>query len=111
MKNADDFANNFTDHEEPSATPLTSYSALLNTTRPLAIVKGTVTPCISFVYRDQPDSLEAGNSPGELALRRGEIIHTDLPEQQAPNDDGTTAKTDLVISSSNLRIRVYIGMS
>ena len=111
MKNADDFANNFTEHDEPSATPVTGYGTLLKTTRPLTVTKGTVTPCISFVYRDQPDSLEAGNSPGELALRRGEIIHTDLPEQQAAKDAGPTAKTDLVISSSNLRIRVYIGMS
>jgi len=111
MKNADDFANNFTDRDEPSATPLTGYGILLKTTRPLAVAKGTVTPCISFVYRDQPDSLQTGDCPGELALKRGEIVHTDLPEQQTPNDDGTTARTDLVISSSNLRIRVYIGMS
>jgi len=111
MKNADDFANNFTDNEEQSTKPAGSLAALAQTTRPLAVAKGTVTPCISFVYRDQPDSLQTGDCPGELALKRGEIVHTDLPEQQTPNDDGTTARTDLVISSSNLRIRVYIGMS
>jgi hypothetical protein len=110
MKN-DDFTNNFTDNEEPSTTPASGYDALRDMTRPLVVAKGTVTPCISFVYRDQPDSLDAGNCPGELALKRGEIVHTDLPEQQGANDDGPTAATDLVISSSNLRIRVYIGMS
>jgi len=107
MKNADDFTNN----EEPSTTPVGSYDALVEMTRPLVIMKGTITPSLSFIYRDQPESLDAGNCRGDLALKRGEIIHTDLPEQQAKDDDGPTVSADLVVSSSNLRIRVYIGMS
>jgi hypothetical protein len=110
MKN-EDFINNFTDDEEPSTTPVGSYGALLTTTRPLAVAKGTVTPCISFLYRDQPDLLQAGDCPGELALKRGEIVHTDLPEQRAASNDGPTAATNLVISNSSLRIRIYLGMS
>jgi hypothetical protein len=107
MKNADDFTNN----EEQSTTPVGSYNTLLDITRPLVLVKRPVTPCISFVYRDQPESLEAGNSQGELALKRGQIVRADMPEQHITNDEGTTAAADLAISSSDLRIRVYIGMS
>jgi hypothetical protein len=107
MKNTDDFTNN----EEPSITPVSSYGALRETTRPLVVTKGTVAPSLSFIYRDQPDSLETGKCQGELVLKRGEIIHADLPEQHTPNDEGPTAAADLVISSSDLRIRVYIGMS
>jgi hypothetical protein len=107
MKNADDSADN----EEQSTTPVGNYVALLETTRPLLITKGTVTPCISFIYRDQPDSLEAGNCQGELALKRGQIVRADMPEQRFTNDEGATAAADLAITSSDLRIRVYIGMS
>jgi hypothetical protein len=107
MNNKDDFSNN----EEQSTTPVGSYAALLEMTRPLLLAKGTVTPCISFVYRDQPDSLEAGNCQGELALKRGQIVRADMPEQRTTNDEGTTAAADLAITSSDLRIRVYIGMS
>jgi hypothetical protein len=107
MKNADDSTNN----EEQSTTPVGSYDNLLEMTRPLLVTKGTVTPCISFVYRDQPESLEAGNCQGELALKRGQIVRADMPEQCSTNDDGTTAAADLAITSSDLRIRVYIGMS
>jgi hypothetical protein len=107
MKNADDSANN----EEQSTTPVGSYHALLEITRPLLVTKGSVTPCISFVYRDQSESLEAGNCEEELALKRGQIIRADGPEQRLVNDEGKTAAADLAISSSDLRIRVYLGMS
>ena len=107
MKNADDSA----DDGDQSIAPLKGYRALLDMTRPLVITKSTAPPSQQSIYRDQPISLEAGGCHGESVLKRGEIVCPDPSGQTATGDQRPGAAIDLPLTSSKLRIRIYIGMS
>lgn len=108
MRNTNDPA----DDGEQLATPASSYRALLETTRPLVITKNTIAlPSQPWIHRDQPTSLEAGHCHGESVLKRGEIICPDLSGQTVTSDESLVAMIDLPLTSSRLRIRIYIGMS
>jgi hypothetical protein len=107
MQNKDDSAG---DGDQPIA-PVTDYRTLLETTRPLVIIKNTAPPSQQSIYRDQPVSLEAGGCHGESVLKRGEIVGPDLSGQTATGDQRPGAAIDLPLTSSKLRIRIYIGMS
>ena len=107
MKNADDSAGD----GDQSVAPVISYRTLLETTRPLVITKNTAPPSQQSIYRDQPVSLEAGGCHGESVLKRGEIVSPELSGQTATGDQGPAAAIDLPLTSSKLRIRIYIGMS
>jgi hypothetical protein len=103
--------NDSTNEEDQSTTPVSNYLALMETTRPLVITKGTAPSSRLLIFRDQAIPLETGECREEAVLKRGEIIHGDLPDQRVTNDEGPTAATDLDIRSSNLKIRIYLGMS
>jgi len=107
MQNKDDPAG---DGDQPIA-PATDYRTLLETTRPLVIIKNTAPPPQQSIYRDQPVSLEAGGCQGESVLKRGEIICPDPSGQTVTGDQGPAAVVDLPLASSKMRIRIYIGMS
>lgn len=107
MKNTNDPAD---DGDQPIA-PVTDYRTLLETTRPLVITKNTAPPSQQSIYRDQPVSLEAGGCHGESVLKRGEIVCPDPSGQAATGDRRPGAAIDLPLTSSKLRIRIYIGMS
>jgi len=107
MKNTNGPAD---DGDQPIA-PVTNYRTLLETTRPLVIAKSTAPPSQQSIYRDQPVSLEAGGCHGESVLKRGEIICPDPSGQAATGDRRPGAAIDLPLTSSKLRIRIYIGMS
>ena len=102
--------NSAADGDQPIA-PVTDYRTLLETTRPLVITKNTAPPPQPSVYRDQPVSLEAGGCHGESILKRGELISPDPSGQTATGDQGPAAAVDLPLTSSKLKIRIYIGMS
>jgi hypothetical protein len=107
MNNPDDPAG---DGDQLGA-PVRDYRILLKTTRPLVLTRNTALPSQQSIYRDQPISLEAGDCQGESVLKRGEIVCPDLSGQTATGDQGTAAAVDLPLTSSKLRIRIYIGMS
>jgi len=107
MENTNDPAS---DGDQP-ITPLKGYRALLDMTRPLVITKNTAPPSQQSIYRDQPVSLEAGGCHGESVLKRGEIVCPDPSGQTATGDQRPGAAIDLPLTSSKLRIRIYIGMS
>ena len=98
------------DGDQPIA-PVTNYRTLLETTRPLVIAKSTAPPSQQSIYRDQPVSLETGGCHGESVLKRGEIIGPDPSGQTTTGDRRPGAAIDLPLTSSKLRIRIYIGMS
>ncbi|MCJ7575301.1 MAG: hypothetical protein MUO80_01245 [Dehalococcoidia bacterium] len=107
MKNADDSAGD----GDQSIVPVTDYHTLLETTRPLVITKNTAPPSQPSIYRDQPVSLETDGCHGESVLKRGEIVCSDPSGQTVAGDQGPAAAIDLPLTSSKLRMRIYIGMS
>ena len=107
MQNKDDSAGD----GDQAIAPVTDYRTLLETTRPLVITKNTAPPPQPSIYRDQPESLEAGGCHGESILKRGEIVYPDQSGQTAKSDQGPAAAVDLPLTSSRLRIRIYVGMS
>ena len=95
--------------DQPIA-PIKDYRTLIEATRPLVITKNTAPPPQPSVYRDQPVSLEAGGCYGESILKRGQLVSPDPSGQTATGDQGPAAAVDLPLTSSKLRIRIYIGM-
>jgi hypothetical protein len=134
MRNVDDSAGN----EERLATPARDYRALLAMTRPLVITEHTLLslreeriPRLRF-GTGSAISLESGDCRAELTLRRGEILRPDKSERRITGDEGLATTREEVgtspaleaendaaaefISSlpqtgSNLRLRIYLGMS
>lgn len=107
MKNTQDPSN---DKQKPT-TPPKDYRALLETTRPLVIVRLTRLSSRVPIYGDQATSLETDDCDGESVLKRGEIVCPDLSEQTLTGDEDPAGMAALHRNSSDLRIRIYIGMS
>ena len=99
------------DDEQQLAAPIRDYRTLLRTTRPLVITKRRPLGPPLSIHRDQAISLGTGDSHGESVLKRGEIICPDSSEQSARSAPGLPATTALPLTGSDLRIRIYIGMS
>jgi len=104
---------NLPGHESAEAISLEvgGYRALLAITRPLVIAKHTPLSSRLPIYRDQAISLETEDCRAESALRKGEILCPDLSEPRMAGDEGLAATTALPQTESNLRIRIYLGMS
>jgi hypothetical protein len=134
MKNTDDSASD----EERLATPAKDYRALLAMTRPLLITEHTPLSLRGEeIPRLRPGtgtaiSLEPGDCGAELTLRRGEILHPDKSGRRITGDEGLATTREEVGASpapevendaaaefisalpqmgSNLKIRIYLGMS
>jgi hypothetical protein len=107
MKNTNDPP----DDENHLATPIWDYRTLLQSTRRLVIKKQITLPPSLLIHRDQPISLETGDCHEESVLKTGEIVFPDLSGQSVTSDPGLSAMTALLKTGSNLRIRIYIGMS
>jgi hypothetical protein len=134
MRNTDDFASD----EERLATPARDYRALLAMTRPLVITEHTPLSLRGEeIPRLRPEtgaaiSLEPGDCGAELTLRRGEIFRPDLsglritgdegpvttreeagtsPAPEVENDAAAEFISALPQTGSNLKIRIYLGMS
>jgi hypothetical protein len=97
--------------EEQLMTPVSDYRALLETTRPLVIAKSRVSSARLSIYRDQATSLETGDCYAEFVLKRGEIVDPDFPGQTIMDDEGPVKAAALSHTSSNLTIKIHIGMS
>ena len=134
MRNTDDSAGN----EERSATPARNYRALLAMTRPLVITERTPLslrqekiPRLRF-GTGSAISLEPEDCRAELTPRRGEILHPDKSGLKITGDEGLATTREEVETSpalevesdaaadsisalpqtgSNLRLRIYLGMS
>jgi len=134
MRNTDDSAGN----EERLATPARDYRALLAMTRPLVITEHTPLslreekiPRLRF-GTGSAISLEPGDCHAELTLRRGEILRPDKsgrritgdedlattreeartsPALEIENDAAAEFISALPQTGSNLKIRIYLGMS
>jgi hypothetical protein len=107
MKNTNDSA----DDGDQLIAPVRDYRTLLETTRPLLIIKVTLLSSRLPIYRDQPIFLETGDCCRESILRRGEIVSPHLSGQTVTGDEGLAAVIDLPLTSFGLKIRIYIGMS
>jgi hypothetical protein len=103
--------NDPADDGDQLETQVRDYRTLLKQTRPLVISDNTMLPLQSPIHRDQASSFEAGECHEESVLKRGEIVCPDPSDQTAPSDQGPAAAVDLPLTSSKLRIRIYIGMS
>jgi hypothetical protein len=129
MSNTDNPAND----EEQLATVLTDYRALLAMTRPLVIAEYNLSSWRGGEIRRSGSGIspEPGDWRAESTLRRGEIFRSDEPGLRITEDEElATTKEEAARSSaaevedaatesvpalrrrdSNLRIRVYLGMS
>ena len=107
MSNPNDSAGD----EEQLITPPNDYRSLLEATRPLIIGgAAALLPRLS-IYRDQGISFEVADCYRESVLKSGEIIYPDLSEERVSDDEGLVTAAALSRTTSNLRIRIYIGMS
>lgn len=107
MKDTNDSPN---DKDQLTAL-ISDYRALLETTRPLVIAKSRASSARLSIYRDQSGSLETGDCYAEFVLKRGEIIDPDFPGQRIIDDEGPVTAAALSRTSSDLTIKIYIGMS
>ena len=104
MSNADDSAS---DEEQLANVPM-DYSDLMAMTRPLVITEDA----LLSLRGDEVFLLGFGISPGpadrraEFALRRGEILCPEGECDVARESIFTLGKT-----GSNLKLRIYLGMS
>jgi len=87
------------------------YRTLLETTRPLLIIRVTLLSSRPPIYRDQPIFLGTDNSHGEAALKRGEIVYPGPSGQTATGAEGQADTTAPPQPGSSLTMRIYIGMS
>jgi len=134
MSNTDDFGSD----EERLATAARDYRALLAMTRPLLITEHTpLSLRREEIPRLHPEtgsaiSPEPGDCGAELALRRGEIFRPDKsglriagneglgatgeeagtsPAPEVENDAAAESISALSQTGSDLKIRIYLGMS
>ncbi len=103
MNNKDDSAN-----EKKLATVPMDYSALLATTRPLVIREDALVSLRGEgIFRSGSGiSPEPADRRAEFALRRGEIL---CPEGEC--DVARESIFALGETGSNLKLRIYLGMS
>jgi hypothetical protein len=109
MSNADNPSND----EEQSATMPTDYHALLAMTRPLVVAERTLQSwrggkTCGWGLRISRGS---GDWRAEFILKRGEILCPDLSGQKDTAREGLETTTTPRQTDSDLRMRIYIGMS
>jgi hypothetical protein len=107
MNNANDSA----DEEQRWANPVSDYRALLEMTRALAIARETPSSPQVPGHDNEAMPPETGLSDAEAALKRGEIVYPERSGQRVTNDEEPTDETASPEPGSNLRIRIYLGMS
>jgi hypothetical protein len=117
----------------PAISPETEdYRSLLVTTRPFRITEDRLLSSGIAVRGDEEMSLETGDWRAEFALRKGEILRADLPGERTRGDGGPATAgegkgaspapegghdaaaesvSDLPRMGSDLKIRIYLGMS
>ena len=104
MNNTDDSAN---DEEQLVTVPM-DYSALLAMTRPLVVTEDALLSLRGEgVFRlDSGISSESADRRAEFALNRGEIL--------GPEGECDVARESIFAlgeTGSNLKLRIYLGMS
>ena len=104
-------ANDFLSDEDLLMALISDYRALLETTRPLVIAKSRASSARLSIYRDQATSLETNDCYAEFILKRGEIIDADFPWLRIVDDEGPVTAAALSRTSSNLTIKIHVGMS
>jgi hypothetical protein len=107
MNNTDDSA----DEEQQWANPVSDYRALLDMTRALTIARETPSSPQFSPHDNEATSPETRDSDAEAALKRGEIVYPDPSGQRVTNDEEPPDETTSSQRGSNLRIRIYLGMS
>ena len=107
MNNPGDSAS---DEEKLKTLPM-DYRTLLAMTRPLVITRPASLPWRAPIFEDKAISLEARYWWEEFALRKGEIICTDLPTKNRQGEEGLTKTSALPQKGSVLRIKIHLGMS
>ena len=107
MNNPGDSAS---DEEELETLPM-DYRTLLAITRPLVITPPASLSLGAPIFEDKIVSLGARDQWVEFALRKGEIICSDLPIRNRQDEEGLTTTPALPQRGSDLRIRIHLGMS
>lgn len=97
--------------EERSKTLPMDYRTLMAITRPLVITRPTSLSLGAPISDDEVVSLGARDQWVEFALRKGEIICSDSPIRKRQDGAGLAATPALPQRSSDLRIRIHLGMS
>ena len=109
--------NNPTDDEEQLATIPTDYQALLAMTRPLVIAEDTLPSWRGGEICRSGFGASSGSEDwrAEFALRRGEILRSHESGSGIAEDEELAAAAGAVPtqrpSSSNMQIRICLGMS
>ena len=98
------------DEEELKTLPM-DYRTLLAITRPLVITRPTSLSLGAPIFEDKAISLEARYWWVEFALRKGEIICTDLTMERRQDEEGISAMPALHQRGLDLRMRIHLGMS
>jgi hypothetical protein len=104
-------SNDSTDNEEQLKPLAIDYRTLLSTTRPFLITQPICRSLGFPINEDKAISLQAGDWWVEFALKKGEIIYSDLPLAGIKSEGGPTTTSALPKKVSNLRIRIHLGMS
>jgi hypothetical protein len=107
MNNQGDSAS---DEEKLKTLPM-DYRTLLAITRPMVITRPTSLSLGAPIFEDKAISLEARYWWVEFALRKGEIICSNLPIRSRQDEEGLTTTPALPQRGSDLRIRIHLGMS
>lgn len=106
-----DNMNDSADERDQLATPVTDYHSLLEMTQALAIAKNSASLPQVPMHGAEEMSPEAGDTAAESALRRGEIVYADPSEQRVRDYEEPVDEAASFQPGSNLRIRIYLGMS
>jgi hypothetical protein len=107
MNNTDDSIN---DKEQSITVPI-NYSALLAVTRPLVVIQPMSRSLPSPIHEDRSISFKTSDWWVEFALKKGEIICSDMPLGGMPNEESSTTASASPQRGSNVRIRIHLGMS
>ncbi len=102
--------NSASDKEKLKTLPM-DYRTLLAITRPLVITPPTSLSWEVPIFEDKVVPLGARNWWVEFALRKGEIICTDLTMERRQDEEGISAMPALHQRGSYLRMRIHLGMS
>ncbi len=102
--------NSASDKEKLKTLPM-DYRTLLAITRPLVITQPTSLSWGTPIFEDKVVPLGARNWWVEFALRKGEIICTDLTMERRQDEEGSSAIPALHQRGSYLRMRIHLGMS
>jgi hypothetical protein len=107
MSNTDDSI----DGKDQAATAPMDYSALLAMTRPLVVTKPVPHSVPNRIHEDKAVSLKASDWWLEFALKKGQIVYSEVPLGARQDAECSATTSALPQGGSTLRMRIHLGMS